>query len=379
MIDSTRTTRIARLGWLLIPVAWLLAALISSARGGMMIENGRARPMPWSEIFGGQLYDLFWWMILGPAIVFAVRRVSFSRFATLTRVLLYCLIGVATVTAFWVLRSTVHLPGDPFRMHLNWRGLSSTLPSSASMYIMVLGGALVAVAFKRAAQREREAAELNLRASRLETQLVEAQLGVLRAQLHPHFLFNALHAVSTLVDWRPKEARRMLVRLSELLRMALELSEEKEITLAREIEWLERYLELQQIRFGDRLTFDLKADPETISATLPPLILQPLVENALEHGVEKRTEGGHVEIFAERDGKWLRVRVRDNGPGLGLALASREAGVGLRNIRERLKTLYGDQQQLVVRNQDDEGTEALVELPFHSAVISSPTITDKTA
>ncbi len=369
----------ARLGWFLIPVAWLLAALVSSARGGMMIENGRARPMPWGEIFTGQLYDLFWWMILGPAIVLLVRRVSFSRLTTLTRSLLYCLIGIGAVAAFWILRSIIHLPGDPFRMHLNWGGLSSTVPSSASMYIMVLGGALVTVAFRRTAQREREAAELTLRASRLETQLVEAQLGVLRAQLHPHFLFNALHAVSTLVDWRPKEARRMLVRLSELLRIALELSEEKEITLAREIEWLERYLELQQIRFGERLTFDLKADPETISATLPPLILQPLVENALEHGVEKRTEGGHVEIFAERDGKWLRVRVRDNGPGLGLALASREGGVGLRNVRERLKTLYGDQQQLVVRNHDGEGAEALVELPFHSAVVARHPIADKTA
>ena len=379
MTESPGTNRLARLGWVLIPVAWLVAALISSARGGMLIENGRARPMPWSEIFSGQLYDLFWWMILGPAIVWMVRRVSFSRLTTLSRVVLYCLMGAGAVTAFWVLRSEIRLPGDPFRMHLNWRGLSSTVPSSASMYIMVLGGALVAVAFHRAAQREREAVELKLRASRLETQLVEAQLGVLRAQLHPHFLFNALHAVSTLVDWRPKEARRMLVRLSELLRMALELSEEKEITLARETEWLERYLELQQIRFGERLTFDLKADPETVSATLPPLILQPIVENALEHGVERRTDGGHVEIFAERDGKWLRVRVRDNGPGLGPALAAREGGVGLRNVRERLKTLYGHDQQLVVRNHDAEGVEALVELPFHSALELSPSVTDKTA
>ena len=164
----------ARLGWFLIPVAWLLAALVSSARGGMMIENGRARPMPWGEIFTGQLYDLFWWMILGPAIVLLVRRVSFSRLTTLTRSLLYCLIGIGAVAAFWILRSIIHLPGDPFRMHLNWGGLSSTVPSSASMYIMVLGGALVTVAFRRTAQREREAAELTLRAVRIARSVMTA-------------------------------------------------------------------------------------------------------------------------------------------------------------------------------------------------------------
>jgi len=356
-----------RAGLLLIPLAWVLAALISSARGGMLIENGRARPMPWTEIFSGQLYDLFWWMLIGPIVVIALGKAARSRMTAVARGLMYMVTGVAAVVAFWMLRALIHLPGDHFLLRLNMKGLGSTVPSSASMYLMILFGALTTFALTRAREGERESAELMLRASRLETQLVEAQLGVLRAQLHPHFLFNALHAVSTLVDWRPKEARRMLVRLSELLRMAIELSEEKEITLAREIEWLERYLELQQIRFGDRLSFDFRTDPETIGALVPSLVLQPLVENALEHGIEKRMGGGNVEITAERDGKWLRIRVRDNGPGLGTSDGLREGGVGVRNARERLRALYGDDQQLVLRNREDEGAEALVELPFHRA------------
>jgi LytS/YehU family sensor histidine kinase len=239
---------------------------------------------------------------------------------------------------------------------------------------MILAGTLTSLAYKKVRDRERDSAELSLKASRLETQLVEAQLGVLRAQLHPHFLFNALHAISTLVDWRPKQARRMLVRLSELLRLALELSDEQQITLAREMDWLERYLELQQIRFGDRLTVELKIDPESVAALVPPLILQPLVENALEHGVERRISEGKVEIVAERDGKWLRMRVRDNGPGLVSAPTSSRKCVGVRNTRERLRTLYGDDQQLVLRNRDSEGTEAMVELPFkphESSLIST--------
>jgi sensor histidine kinase YesM len=356
-----------RAGLLLIPLVWVLAALISSARGGMMIENGRARPMPWSEIFSGQLYDLFWWMFIGPVAILALRKTAGSQLSATVRGLIYALVGLASVLAFWLFRVFIHLPGDHFVLRFDLRSLGSTVPSSASMYLLILFGALTTFALAQARERERESTELLLHASRLETQLVEAQLGVLRAQLHPHFLFNALHAVSTLVDWRPKEARRMLVRLSELLRMAIELSEEKEITLAREIEWLERYLELQQIRFGDRLSFDLRSDPETIGALVPSLVLQPLVENALEHGIEKRMAGGNVEIIAERDGKWLRIRVRDNGPGLGTSSGSREGGVGVRNARERLRALYGDDQRLVLRNREDEGAEALVELPFHQA------------
>jgi two-component sensor histidine kinase len=350
--------------WLLVPIAWVFAALVSSARGGMLIENGKATPMAWSTIFSGALYEFFWWMILAPVTVVAARRLATIRISQWLRVTGYIVLGIAVVLAFFVLRSLVTLPGDDFRLKADMGGLHSTLPTSIALYGITLAGTLSALAFGRARDREREAAELSLKASRLQTQLVEAQLGVLRAQLHPHFLFNALHAVSTLVDWRPKEARRMLVRLSELLRLALELSEERQVTLAREIDWLERYLELQQIRFGERLTVDLRIAPETVSALVPPLILQPLVENALEHGVERGVDGGRVEILAERDGKWLRMRVRNDGPPLSLSPQPKRPGVGLRNTRERLLTLFGDEQQLVLRSLSDTGVEAMIELPW---------------
>ena len=350
--------------WLLVPTGWVFAALVSSARGGMLIENGKATPMAWGTIFSGALYEFFWWMILAPVAVLVVKRLASMPIPQWLRITGYTVLGIAVVVAFFVLRSRVTLPGDGFRLSTDIKGLRSSLPTSVALYAMILAGTLSALAFGRARDREREAAELSLKASRLQTQLAEAQLGVLRAQLHPHFLFNALHAVSTLVDWRPKEARRMLVRLSELLRLALELSEVQQVTLAKEIDWLERYLELQQIRFGERLAVDLKIAPETVSALVPPLILQPLVENALEHGIERKAEGGRVEIVAERDGKWLRMRVRNDGPPLSHSPQPTRNGVGLRNTRERLLTLFGDQQQFVLRSLSDTGVEALIELPW---------------
>jgi LytS/YehU family sensor histidine kinase len=233
------------------------------------------------------------------------------------------------------------------------------------MYVIFLAGTLAVLALSRAAEREREAAALVLRTSRLEKQLVEAQLGVLRAQLHPHFLFNALHAISTLVDWRPREARRMIVRLSELLRLAFTLSEEREVSLSQELDWLEHYLELQQIRFGDRLSVEVRVAPDAIAARVPPLILQPLVENSLKHGIERQSHGGRIGIVAERDGRWLRVRVTDDGPGPIMESSQSGTGVGLRNTRDRLRALYGDDQQLVLRQREPSGAEVLVELPYH--------------
>jgi len=351
------------------PVVWIAGALVASARGGMMISNGKATPIPWTDIFTGALYEFFWWLVIGPLIYLAVRRIA-SLSSPALRVGSYLLLGAVTVVLFWALRAGVRLPGDQFILARDFKGLRSSLPTSVGLYVMFLAASLTAIAFARAREREREAAALSLRASRLETQLVEAQLGILRAQLHPHFLFNSLHAISTLVDWRPKDARRMIVRLSELLRMALDLSEAREVTLARELDWLERYVELQQIRFGERLTFDMKASPDCVSAFVPPLILQPLVENALKHGVERTTGAASVSINAEREGKWLRIIVRDSGPGPAPVTGS---GVGLRNVRERIKALYGDEQQVVLRSSAEGGGEVLVEVPWRS---ETPSLAD---
>ena len=337
----------------------------------MMISNGHAEPMPWSQLFTAALFDLAWWMLLGPAIVLATTSVARLRAGMVRRVIGHGVVGVATVILYFILRSSIHLPGDNFRLGYKWSSLLSTVPTSVGMYVIFLAGTLAVLALKRAAEREREAAALVLRTSRLEKQLVEAQLGVLRAQLHPHFLFNALHAISTLVDWRPREARRMIVRLSELLRLAFTLSEEREVSLSQELDWLEHYLELQQIRFGDRLSIEVRVAPDAMAARVPPLILQPLVENSLKHGIERHSQGGKIGIVAERDGRWLRLRVTDDGPGPVLQSSASGTGVGLRNTRERLCALYGDEQQLVLRGRDPNGAEVLVELPYRENPVAA--------
>ncbi len=159
----------------------------------------------------------------------------------------------------------------------------------------------------------------------------------------------------------------MLARLSELLRSALEASERAEISLARELEWLEGYVELQQIRYDERLRVEMRIAPETLGARVPPLVLQPLVENAAKHAVEPRPEGGCVEVWAERDGEWLRLGVRDDGPGPGAAPAEGTGGIGLRNTRERLRALYGDRQRVLLRAQPQGGAEAVLHIPFRRA------------
>lgn len=198
-------------------------------------------------------------------------------------------------------------------------------------------------------------------ATRLEGQLFAARLEVLRAQLQPHFLFNALHAISALIDVRPHDARRMLTRLAELLRAAVEFSDAREVPLTRELEWIEQYVELQQIRHEEQLNVDVEVAPDAMRAMVPPLVLQPLVENSIKHGVEQRAGGGRIAIAATRDGDTLTLRVRDDGPGPGHSSSN---GVGLRNTRARLETLYGPTASVTLRAAEGGGAEAIVTIPF---------------
>jgi sensor histidine kinase YesM len=204
--------------------------------------------------------------------------------------------------------------------------------------------------------RERE-----LRASQLESRLAQAQLEVLRMQLQPHFLFNTLHTISAFMQEGEIEAAdRMISRLSDLLRLALEGGGAQEVPLRQEMAFLERYLEIQQIRFQEQLRVSLRVPDELLDACVPSLILQPLVENAIKHGVTPRAEGGEVSVEVTREHGRLRLAVRDDGPGITAASTRVGNGVGLANTRARLEQLYGDRQRFVVGNAPGGG--ALVEL-----------------
>ncbi len=193
----------------------------------------------------------------------------------------------------------------------------------------------------------RESRARAIRAANLETRLVQARLKTLEAELHPHFLFNTLHAISTLVHTQPEAADRMISRLSDLLRITFSRSDAACVSLHEELEFLQKYLEIEQTRFQDRLTVEYDIDPDTLDAEVPRLILQPLVENAIKHGVSLQIGPGIVSVGSRRDNERLCLTVRDNGVGLtGATRARLHGGVGLSNTRDRLKCLYGADQSL---------------------------------
>lgn len=222
------------------------------------------------------------------------------------------------------------------------------------------------VTLSHAADYYRKYRERELSASQLKAQLANAQLSALRMQLHPHFLFNTLNAIAVLVRKSSnKEAINMLSGLSDLLRHSLENIDTQEVTLKEELEFLELYLEIEQVRFNDRLRVQIEVEQETLAALVPTLILQPLVENALRHGIGRRSAAGVLEISARRENGRLRLQVRDDGPGLA-ANGSKFAGsqIGITNTRERLRQLYGEAQTFELCNAIGGGAVATLEVPF---------------
>ena len=210
----------------------------------------------------------------------------------------------------------------------------------------------------------------NFRASELAqssliTQLAQAQLRALKMQLHPHFLFNTLHSISSLVLEDPPKAISMIARLGDFLRLTLENSDQQLISLKEETEFLRCYLEIEQVRFGDRLAVTFELDPQTLSAQVPHLILQPVVENAIQHAIAPRATRGHINIEAKRLNSLLRLEVKDNGPGITLNTDLLGAeGVGLSNVRARLHQIYGSDSRFELMNARDGGLAVVMEIPF---------------
>lgn len=202
-----------------------------------------------------------------------------------------------------------------------------------------------------------------LRASQLEARLAQAQLQVLRMQLQPHFLFNTLHTISALMHKDVKRADSMIAALSDLLRMSLRSVGVQEVELREEIEFLQRYLEIMSLRFGDRLTVTLDINTEVLDARVPTLVLQPLVENSLRHGFGDGMRAGHVRVLVAPDGDMLRCEVVDNGRGIPHS-GPRE-GVGISNTRARLKHLYGERFSLELMANPGGGARVSLAIPYH--------------
>jgi len=230
-------------------------------------------------------------------------------------------------------------------------------------YIALIGLAHAGVFHRRYREREQQAVAL---ASRLN----EARLHALQAQLQPHFLFNTLNGIATLLRRDPAKAEDMLLSLSDLLRIALNSSARQEIPLREEMDFLGRYLAIQKMRFGDRIEVVEEMEPAAMDCLVPALLLQPLVENAIRHGLEPSGQPGKLRITGSREGHWLRLAVEDNGVGLPSG-DSHRAGVGLANVRERLTTLHGAAHEFSIANRPEGGVVVSIRLPIRMPVESS--------
>jgi len=232
------------------------------------------------------------------------------------------------------------------------------------VFVAVLIAGYARKYFIRDQMRVQEASALGARASLLQVQLADARLDALRMQLNPHFLFNTLHAIAALVERDPAGVRRMIARLSELLRLTMDSEAEHEVTLGEELSFLRRYIDIMEVRFQGRLRTSIDAGEETLAAFVPRLILQPIVENALEHGAARATGEGIVAIAARRRDADLVITVINNGPGVEPATAT---GIGLGNTRARLTELYGGAASFTLTSRSEGGAVAEMILPFRTA------------
>jgi two-component system LytT family sensor kinase len=260
----------------------------------------------------------------------------------------------------------VSISGD-FGMYMR-RLVPDKFTTWSAVYALIVGVHHTFFYLRRALQRDREAADLALRALRLEAGLAQANLRALNMQLQPHFLFNTLNAISVLAAKGERvETVRMIGRLSELLRMALGNTAQT-VTLSRELEFAQRYLDIEQMRFNDRMVVRFDVAPDTLGAQVPSMILQPLVENAVKHGISRKRGAGRIEVRSRRAADTLELSVRDDGPGFAGAPAGARTGVGLVNTRARLEQLFGPEGFEMYRG-DAPGGGALVRitLPFRIA------------
>lgn len=350
--------------WLAIWAVWTLFGLFFTTQLALQSQLWKT-PVPFWRILSWQLVSGYVWFALSPLILFLTKKFPFegSRWKVSLPVHIVAAIVVAlfqqAIDAFLLTRLG-YPPGREFASfgEAYQYFVFVNLHLSILIYLGVVG-------IKSAYSYYQKYRERELHSSQLEARLAQSRLQVLKMQLHPHFLFNTLNAISELIHKDPESADRMLTDLSDLLRLSFENLEVQEIPLKQELEFLEKYLEIEQMRFHDRLTVDMRISPDTLDASVPNMILQPLVENAIKHGIAPRSSGGRIDINALRSNGHLEISVHDDGLGVPFGdVENLPEGVGLSNTRRRLKHLYGDQHKFDLTTRADGGVGVKLELPF---------------
>lgn len=357
-----RTTRT----WLLIWLGGLgaftaLAFFFASAQYvDYLYRTGEAN---WGGSVRFALVQWWPWVLIAPGVLWLGWRFGFRRGQRLASALVHgpmSLLGAFLFVLVWA--SLVPLLMPSYDVEYSWTYIQSNmrpgrLASGFTMYWLIVAAALGLETHRRARERE-------VRASELEARLARAQLQVLESQLHPHFLFNTLHAISTLMHRDVDAADRMMSRLSDLLRLTLEQFGVQTVSLRQELDFLRRYLDIEQIRFGERLSVKMDIDDALLDATVPRFILQPLVENAVRHGISPRSAGGTITLRGRREDGRLALEVCDDGVGMpdDPEAASAE-GVGLANTRARLHQLYGGRGELQLTRGATGGLTVRLSIP----------------
>jgi len=358
--------------WAFYFLAWTLVGLIYFA------QNVTRRfywedPNPWQDLryWSANIYIA---ALLTPLILAAGRRWPLERQQLARLIGLHLLLSVAWATGKLSLEAAFHLSWNefwPITPPITLKSEVSLLflfgfHTSVVAYWVVLSIQTGYRNYVRFQERAQAALRSELRAAQLETQVAQARLGALKAQLQPHFLFNTLNAIVVLVrQQKGQQAEETLARFSDLLRAVLADMDAQEVTLARELEYLRLYLSIEQLRFSDRLRADIDVDSELLDAAVPHMGLQPIVENAIRHGVGPRATPGVIVIRAQRIGDFLHVTVRDDGPGFRVPAAGQGMGLGLANTRARLKQLYGADAELRTETPPEGGARVTMVLPFH--------------
>jgi two-component system, LytTR family, sensor kinase len=347
---------------------------------GMYAAKGA--PLAWRLPLFWSLTEWYLWAALAPLIFWLARRFPINR-VTLARHLPLHLAGflvahAAHEVAYVLLERAAGMEalprpplGQAVLLFMTKRAAFNTL-----VYAAMVALVHVEELYRRYAERERVTLQL-------ETKLARAQLEALKIQLQPHFLFNTLNTISALLHRDPEAADRVVTRLGDLLRLSLQHSGRQEVMLRQELEFLERYLEIQQTRFRDRLTVHFDADPEALDALVPTLVLQPLVENAIRHAIEPRAAPVRLEVRARRGNGRLTLEVADDGPGIlasagpgaidAAAIPRSASGIGLANTRARLQQLYGAGHRFALANLPAGGLVVTLEIPYRIGNLPTPT------
>ena len=340
---------------------WSLVGLAFSSE--LYLSNSLlGRPITWGEAISSPLEDWYVYGLLSLPVVWLARRYPPEGGSRWTTALVHLAAALVFSFAWVVLRAAVGVADSSVAGESATFGeiFSPLLVKTFPFSLLVYG---VIVTVSHALDYYRKYHERTVQTLELEKHLTEARLQALLHQLKPHFLFNTLNGIASLMHSDVEAADRMLVRLSELLRITMSHTGAPQTTLREEVAFLERYLEIERIRFRNRLEVVIQVDDSAVDARVPSLILQPIVENAVRHGIEPQARAGRIELRASREEATLVISVSDNGAGIPEGGPKRE-GIGLANTRARLTELYGERQKFELVNRPEGGLCVRMEIPF---------------